>query len=219
MPIRSNYEKSLNDLREDIKLMAGMTREALTKSIESLKNQDLELASSIIEKDKAINNFEEQINEKAILLIAKEQPLATDLRKIIVSLKISNDIERIADFAVNIAKSTQRIGKTELVKPLINVPKMGILVNEMLTNTIDAYKYEDVELALTSAKTDDQIDALYKESIEELIAIVSKDVSHIEQVMQLLLVCRYLERAGDHVTNIAENTIYMVKGKKVDLNN
>lgn len=219
MPIRSNYEKSLNDLREDIKLMAGMTRDALTQSIESLKNQDMDLASSIIEKDKAINDFEEQINEKAILLIAKEQPLATDLRKIIVSLKISNDIERIADFAVNIAKSTQRIGKTSLVKPLINVPKMGILVNEMLTNTIDAYKYEDVELALTSARIDDQVDALYKESIEELIAIVSKDVSHIEQVMQLLLVCRYLERAGDHVTNIAENTIYMVKGKKVDLNN
>ncbi|WP_019413690.1 phosphate signaling complex protein PhoU [Paenisporosarcina sp. TG20] len=219
MPIRSNYEKSLNDLREDIKIMAGMTREALTMSIDSLKNQDLELASSIIENDKAINNFEEQINEKAILLIAKEQPLATDLRKIIVSLKISNDIERIADFAVNIAKSTQRIGKTDLVKPLINVPKMGVLVNKMLTNTIDAYKYEDVELALTSARIDDQIDALYKESIEELIAIVTKDVSHIEQVMQLLLVCRYLERAGDHVTNIAENTIYMVKGKKVDLNN
>lgn len=219
MAIRSNYEKSLNDLREDIKLMAGMTRDALTQSIESLKNQDMELASSIIEKDKAINDFEEQINEKAILLIAKEQPLATDLRKIIVSLKISNDIERVADFAVNIAKSTQRIGKTPLVKPLVNVPKMGVLVNEMLTNTIDAYKYEDVELALSSAKIDDKVDALYKESIEDLIAIVSKDVSLIEQVMQLLLVCRYLERAGDHVTNIAENTIYMVKGKKVDLNN
>jgi len=219
MAIRSNFEKSLNDLREDIKLMAGMTRDALTQSIESLKNQDMELASSIIEKDKAINDFEEKINEKAILLISKEQPLATDLRKIIVSLKISNDIERVADFAVNIAKTTLRIGKTELVKPLINVPKMGILVNEMLTNTIDAYKYEDVELAISSAKIDDKVDALYKESIEELIAIVSKDVSHIEQVMQLLLVCRYLERAGDHVTNIAENTIYMVKGKKVDLNN
>lgn len=219
MAIRSNFEKSLNDLREDIKLMAGMTRDALTQSIESLKNQDMELASSIIEKDKAINDFEEKINEKAIILISKEQPLATDLRKIIVSLKISNDIERVADFAVNIAKTTLRIGKTELVKPLINVPKMGILVNEMLTNTIDAYKYEDVELALSSAKIDDKVDTLYKESIEDLIAIASKDVSLIEQVMQLLLVCRYLERAGDHVTNIAENTIYMVKGKKVDLNN
>lgn len=218
MPMRSNFENRLHDLREDIKQMAGMTREALSLSIEALKNQDMALADQIIANDKLVNDFEERINEKAILLIAKEQPLAIDLRKIIVSLKISNDVERIADFAVNIAKTTHRIGHAPLVKPLIHVPQMAALVNEMLTKTIDAYKQEDAGLAIDAAKIDDQVDALYKESITELINIVSADVANIEQVMQLSLVCRYLERAGDHVTNIAENTIYMIKGKKVDLN-
>lgn len=219
MPMRTNFENSLNDLREDIKQMAGMTREALNLSIEALKNQDMDLADEIIANDKRVNDLEERINEKAILLIAKEQPLATDLRKIIVSLKISNDVERIADFAVNIAKTTHRIGHAPLVKPLIHVPQMAKLVNEMLTKTIDAYKQEDARMAIDAARIDDQVDAFYKDSIKELINIVSADVSNIEQVMQLSLVCRFLERAGDHVTNIAENTIYMINGKKIDLNN
>lgn len=218
MPVRSNFDNNLNLLREDIKVMAGMTRDSFQKSIVSLVNQDVELANKVIEDDKAINRFEEQINEKAILLIAKEQPLASDLRKIIVSLKISNDIERIADFAVNISKSAIRLKDVKYVKPLINIPKMGDVVSEMLTKTIDAYKYEDLKLATESALLDDKIDAMYKHSIEELIDIVAEDRQTIEQVMQLALVCRYLERAGDHVTNIAENAIYMVNGKKMDLN-
>lgn len=218
MAIRSNFEKSLNGLREDIKQMAGMAREALSKSVESLRTQNIELADEVIQNDKRINDFEEKINDKAILLIAKEQPLASDLRKIIVSLKISNDVERIADFAVNIAKTTKRIGKEKLVKPLIHVPQMSELVNQMLTEAVDAYKYEDTKLAVKSSKIDDQVDELYREAIKKLIKIVTDDPSQIEQVMQLAMVCRHLERAGDHVTNIAENTIYMVKGTKVDLN-
>lgn len=218
MPNRSSFDKSLSELREDIKHMAGMAREALSQSVESLKQQDIVLAEKVIQNDELINAFEEKINNNAILLIAKEQPLATDLRKIIVSLKISSDIERIADFAVNVAKSTIRIGKAELVKPIIHIPQMADLVNKMLTQAIDAYKYEDTKLAVDSSKIDDEVDALYRISITELIDIASKDSSNIEQIMQLAMVCRYLERSGDHVTNISENTIYMVKGIKTDLN-
>ncbi|AQQ54676.1 phosphate signaling complex protein PhoU [Planococcus lenghuensis] len=218
MANRSSFDNSLNELREDIKHMAGMAREALSLSVSSLKEQDMALAEKVIQNDKAINGFEEKINDNAILLIAKEQPLATDLRKIIVSLKISSDIERIADFAVNVAKGTKRIGYAELVKPIIHIPKMAELVNDMLTQAIDAYKYEDTKLAIDSSKIDDQVDALYKESITELIEIASQDNTNIEQIMQLAMICRYLERSGDHVTNISENTIYMVKGIKTDLN-
>ncbi|AQQ55436.1 phosphate signaling complex protein PhoU [Planococcus lenghuensis] len=218
MANRSSFDKSLSELREDIKHMAGMTREALSQSVASLKQQDTVLAEEVIQNDKAINALEEKINEKAILLIAKEQPLATDLRKIIVSLKISSDVERIADFAVNVAKSTIRIGKAELVKPIIHIPQMADLVNKMLTQAIDAYKYEDTKLAIASSKIDDEVDALYKESITELIDIATKDNTNMEQIMQLAMICRYLERSGDHVTNISENTIYMVKGIKTDLN-
>ncbi|AQQ53193.1 phosphate signaling complex protein PhoU [Planococcus lenghuensis] len=218
MANRSSFDKSLSELREDIKHMAGMTRDALTTSVVSLKQQDMALAEEVIQNDKAINAFEEKINEKAILLIAKEQPLATDLRKIIVSLKISSDIERIADFAVNVAKATKRIGDAELVKPIIHIPQMADLVNKMLTQAIDAYKYEDTKLAIDSSKIDDEVDALYKESITELIDIATEDNTHMEQIMQLAMICRYLERSGDHVTNISENTIYMVKGIKTDLN-
>ncbi|WP_088005697.1 phosphate signaling complex protein PhoU [Indiicoccus explosivorum] len=218
MATRSSFDNQLNELREDIKHMAGMTRDALSSSVVSLKEQDMALADEVIGNDRLINEFEEKINEKAILLIAKEQPLATDLRKIIVSLKISSDIERIADFAVNVAKATKRIGTAQLVKPIVHVPQMADLVNKMLTDAIDAYKYEDTKLAVESSKIDDQVDALYKESITELIDIASSDNAHMEQIMQLAMVCRYLERSGDHVTNISENTIYMVKGIKTDLN-
>jgi phosphate transport system protein len=218
MNTRSNFDSNLKQLKDMLIEMARKSENAIKESIDALRLQDLEKAKQIIENDTIIDDLEHEINNKAIILIAKESPVARDLRKIIVALKISSEIERIADNAVNIAKSTLHIGKEKHIKEIIDIPKMMDIALEMLSDSLNAFLTEDVELAKTCALKDDKVDEMYGKLIQELMGYIQKNPDKTNQITQLAFVCRYIERLGDHSTNISEHVIYLVTGKQYDLN-
>ncbi|WP_404456383.1 phosphate signaling complex protein PhoU [Virgibacillus necropolis] len=198
--------------------LGNLAKLALDRSINALENQNVDLALQVIDEDAKINALEEEINENATWLIAKEQPLASDLRKIIAIMKVTTDIERIGDLAVNIAKSVIRIGEREFVEPLNKIPHMASITQKMIDNILFAFNEEDIYKARDVANMDDEVDKMYGRLVEELMGLMTKNPEYIAQIIQLSFVCRYLERVADHTTNISEAIIYLVKGKRYDLN-
>ncbi|MGM0900082.1 MAG: phosphate signaling complex protein PhoU [Bacillota bacterium] len=219
MVVREKFEEELNQLQQKLIALGNLASSALTKSLEALENGDIELALKIMDDDARVNILEEEINDFAILLIAKQSPVAVDLRRIIVAIKIANDIERIADFAVNIAKSAIRIGREPLVKPIEHIKQMHSLTLTMLSLSLEAFGEGDLTKARKIAEMDDEVDDLYGQTIRDLLQLNVTHSNQSSQITQLLFICRYLERAADHTTNIAENVFYQVKGKRYDLNN
>ncbi|KIL44406.1 phosphate signaling complex protein PhoU [Jeotgalibacillus soli] len=218
MSVREKYEADLKNLDNKLIELGQFAQYALDRSLAALENQNMDLALSILDEDIKANRLEEDINDHAILVIAKQQPVATDLRRVIVAIKIAADLERIADFAVNIAKSTIRIGNDPFVKSIENIKLMHGKTSEMIGLVLEAYTEEDVVKAKQIAELDDKIDELYGHTIQELLGISSKSPDKLAQITQLSFICRYLERAADHVTNISENIFYLVKGTRYDLN-
>jgi phosphate transport system protein len=218
MHTRSNFDNNLAQLKKMLLDMAGKSEHAIKEAIDALIKQDLEKAENIINLDNVIDELEHEVNNKAIILIAKESPVASDLRKIIVALKISSEIERIADNAVNIAKSTLHMGKEKHIKEIVDIPIMMDLALEMLGDSLNAFIKEDVELAKSCAEKDDKVDEMYGKLVKELMGYIQKYPAQTNQITQLAFVCRYIERLADHSTNIAEHVIYLVTGKRYDLN-
>ncbi|PKG25738.1 phosphate signaling complex protein PhoU [Niallia nealsonii] len=216
MVVRENFELGLKELQTKLTEIGEFSIEALHQSLEALETKNVDLALQIIDNDAKADMMYEDINDFAILLIAKQQPVAIDLRRIIIGIKIATDIERIADFAVNIAKATIRIGNQELVKPIVHVKKMLEITSTMLQLALKAYNEEDVKLAKKIAEMDDEVDDLNTQAIRELMEISRQKPEFVQQISQLSFVCRYLERAADHTTNIAENVFYLVKGRHYD---
>lgn len=217
-PVREKFEGDLKALQNKLTDLVKFADQALASSIEALETHNIELALKIIEDDTQANILYEEINEFAILLIAKQQPVAIDLRRIIIAIKIATDVERIADFAVNVAKSTIRIGQEPHLKPINNLKKMYDITSAMLKDGLISYQTEDTQLAKKVADMDDQVDDLYGETIMELFKLNNQKSDNLPQITQMLFICRFLERAADHVTNIAEYVFYLVKGKHYDLN-
>lgn len=216
--IRERFDIDQQKLRDKLIEIGSLTEVALSKSIDALENQNIDEALQIIEDDYRVDDLDEEINDLAILLIAKQQPVATDLRRIIVAIKISSDIERMADFAVNIAKSTIRIGDDPLVKPIESIRKMHEIASKMLSLSVKAYNEEDLVLAKEVADMDDQVDELYGETIRDILNLMSTKKDSYQQLIQLAFICRYIERTADHATNISESTMYLIKGQRYDLN-
>jgi len=218
MSTRANFDNQLSQLKEMLLEMSRKSENAIKEAMNALINQDIEKANEIIKSDDMIDELEHEINTKAIVLIAKESPVATDLRRIIVALKVSSEIERIGDLAVNIAKSTLHIGREKHIKEIVDIPKMMEMALGMLSESLTAFITEDINLARQSAGKDDQVDEMYGKLIQELMGYIQLDTSHINQITQLAFVARYIERLADHTTNIAENVIFLVTGKRYDLN-
>ncbi|MBU8879392.1 phosphate signaling complex protein PhoU [Bacillus sp. FJAT-29790] len=218
MSVRERFDTDLKELQGKLLELGNFAEAALTKSIEALETQNLELALEIIDEDSNANLMYEDINDFAILLIAKQQPVAIDLRRIIVAIKIATNIERIADFAVNIAKSTIRIGSEPLVKPIVHIKQMHKITSEMLRLSLEAFNDEDTAKAKKLAEMDDEVDDLYGQTIRDLLQINLQKPEFLAQIVQLSFICRYLERAADHITNISESILYLVKGRQYDLN-
>lgn len=219
MAARERFEYDLQELQKKLLEIGNFAEDALHKAVEALETQNIELALEIMDDDSHADLLYEEINDLAILLIAKQQPVAIDLRRIIVAIKIATDIERIADFAVNIAKSTIRIGSEPLIKPIEHIKEMYQISTEMLRMSLEAFNEEDINKAKKVADMDDQVDDLYGETIKDLLQINLQKPEFLPQITQLSFVCRYLERAADHVTNISEHIFYLVKGRQYDLNN
>ncbi|HSP22307.1 MAG TPA: phosphate signaling complex protein PhoU [Planococcus sp. (in: firmicutes)] len=218
MSVREKFDYELNSAQEQLILLSNMAVNALTKAVNALASQDIDAALEVIEGDKEINQLEEEINDRVILLIAKQSPVATDLRRLVVIIKVASDMERVGDYAVNIAKETIRIGKEELLSTIVEIKQMHELARTMLTQVIEAFVEEDVIKAKEIAELDDQVDALYGEVINKLMLSGAQNPDKISQITQLAFVCRYMERSADHATNIAEQLFYLVRGQHYDMN-
>ncbi|MFD1707612.1 phosphate signaling complex protein PhoU [Siminovitchia sediminis] len=218
MAVRNQFDEQLQSLHHQLLRMGMLVEEAVHQAVKSLVDKDIKLAGKVIDGDKEINDAEMDIEQKCFTLIALQQPVGGDLRRIATALKISTDLERIADHAVSIAKTTIRLKDEIYAKPLIDIPQMANIVKGMVRDALDAYIHLDHQEANQVAERDDKVDTLFKEIFTEMIDLMNSDSSVIQQATHLLLIAQYLERIGDYVTNICEWIVYMKTGKKVELN-
>ncbi|MEQ2525854.1 phosphate signaling complex protein PhoU [Robertmurraya yapensis] len=218
MVVRENFENSLQELQVKMEEMTQLTVESLEKSFDALKTQDVELALRVIEEDNEIDDLEEEINQLAIWLMVKEQPVARDLRKIIGAIKISSEVERIADFGVNIAKATIKIGNGDSLINKTSLEAMKEVCITMLNKALKSFFDENMALAKEVGDMDDEVDEYSDETYKQLTGHLCERQEETNQLVQLLFVNRYLERTADHITNIAESAAYLIKGRKYDLN-
>jgi phosphate transport system protein len=218
MSIRENFENNLEEVNRKITEMGEQTIVALERAFKALKTQDVEIALKVIEGDTAIDNLEKDINQFAIWLVAKEAPISRDLREIISVLKISTEIERVADFAVNIAKATIKIGNTKSLLEITHLEKMKEVSIEMLRKALQSFLDENILLAIEVGDLEDEVDKYSSETYKKLTAYLSEHPEETNQLVQLLFVNRFLERTADHITNIAESTAYLIKGQIYDFN-
>ncbi|MGQ5710427.1 phosphate signaling complex protein PhoU [Desulforudis sp. DRI-14] len=216
--VRGSFHQQLNDLRDDVLRMGNMVECFLDLAMTALKRQDKDLAAKVVMDDDKVDQLELQIEKQCLSLLALHQPVARDLRFIGATLKFCTDLERIGDYASSIAKITLSMGNEPFIKPLVALPRMAEIAQEMLRENLVAYVEYDRELALKSAAKDHEIDHLYKETFTELLTLMTEDPKNVMQSTYLMLAAKYLERIGDHATNLSEWVIYMVTGERLDLN-
>ncbi|MBU3175124.1 phosphate signaling complex protein PhoU [Clostridium estertheticum] len=215
---RKVFEANLQELHNDLIRMGSIVEKQIHDCIDALVTHDIEKAQKIMEDDDIVDVMEREIEDKAIRLIAMQQPLAIDLRNIFTTTKIVTDLERMADYAVDVAKITVRLKDEKYIKQLVDIPRMAEIVVLMIRDSLDAYVSGDIEKAYAVCKRDDEVDDIYKEVFGELLRIMFENQKTVNQATQFLFICKWLERIADHTTNICEWTIYLVTGEKVNLN-
>jgi len=206
-------DTKLRKLKEKILILGCLVEEGIRKSVKALIDRDIELAKNVISRDNLINGLEVEINEECIKLIALKQPMAKDLRFITTAMKICTDLERMGDFAVNIAERAIELAQEPFLKPFVNIPKMAEITEGMVEDVINAFVREDIDLCYDIIKRDDQVDELLQNNHNELFGLMIKNPDIIPLALKRMFVAKYLERIADHATNIAEMVIYMVEGK------
>ena len=209
------FDEELDLLKQALLRMAGKAEAMIHKSVQSLVQRDMELASEIPDTEDEVNRLQLEIDDRAFKLLALRQPMAHDLRLIIAAMKISVDLERIADQAVNILENTKVLLQFPLLKPLIDIPKMADIATEMLRDSLDAFVDGDAAKARIVVTRDDEVDALKNQVFRELLTYMISDPRTIQVALQLILVARHLERIADHATNIAEDVVYLVEAKDI----
>lgn len=217
---RNNLEKRISLLTSELAEVGTLVEKQIYDSIIALKSNDLELANEIIKNDDKVDLINRRVEEKCLKLMATESPLATDLRKIFATSKIVTDLERMADYAVDICKITKRVSNLniDLDREYEAIKNMFEVLKVMIKKSIDAFINGDAEEALEICKLDDEVDNIYRSLFTEVLKDMAKDEDMINKGTQILFVSKYLERVGDHVTNICEWIIFSTKGDYVDLN-
>jgi len=214
---RESFDRHLHELQDDLLVMGSMVEKALERSMEALKNRNLEMARQVIEDDAKINQKRFDIEEKCVELIATQQPMASDLRVIIAVLNIIVDLERIADHAEGNAKIAVMIGNEPPLKPHIDLPRMNQKTVDMLRRSLDAFCNRDAEAARSLCGEDDEVDNLYDQVFRELLTFMAEDSKTITRATRLIWVGHNLERSADRVTNICERVVYLVTGKMSEI--
>jgi phosphate transport system protein len=209
------YEEDLKKLRDDILYMGGLVEDQIQKAVSSLVERDSALAETIIQRDHEVNRLDVDIDDLCIRLLALHQPAARDLRFITTALKITTDLERIGDMAVNICERALELNVEPQLKPYIDIPRMAQTSERMIRESLDAFVREDTDLALKVCKDDQEVDDLNSQIFRETISFMIEDPHTINRAMKISSISKYLERIADHATNIAEMVVFMVKGKSI----
>ncbi len=209
-----SYDTELNQLQNMIAEMGGLAEMQLARAVAALVKYDADAANDIVEKDRRIDELEDAIDDLAVRLIAKRQPMAGDLRTIITGLKVSSNLERIGDYAKNIAKRTVTISSaTGLRGPISTIARMAALVQSMIKNVLDAYIAHDADKADDVRARDQEVDQIHSGLFRELLTYMMEDPRNITPCTHLLFIAKNIERVGDHVTSVAEQIHYMVHGE------
>jgi phosphate transport system protein len=210
-----HFEDEIAELRTELLYMASLAEKAVEFSITALKNRDAKLAQKIIDEDNQINQHEVKIDNLCVELIARLQPMASDLRFITSAIRINNDLERIGDHAVNIAQHTQELLKEPELKPLIDIPRMATVAQGMVKSALDAFVHGDVQQAIKVCQSDDEVDALEDQVLRELITYMANDSRTISRAIHLIIIAKNLERVADLSTNVAEEVVFMVEARSI----
>jgi len=209
---RNNFERALEKLNDDLIAMGNMAEEAIEKAITALKDQNTELAMEVIDGDKTVDALEKSIESNCLKLLLQQQPVARDLRAISTALKMITDIERICDQAADIAELSMRFKGQKYIKEPKHIIQMAETASEMVKKGIDAYVFHDVELAKSVIQMDNIVDDLFDIIKHELIDLAVNSKENADQVIDFLMIAKYLERIGDHAENIADWVIFSVTG-------
>lgn len=218
MTTRETFDRDLERLQDELLHMGELVETAVQRSIEALQARSVAIADEVIRGDDAADALHLKLEERCMQLMATQQPMAKDLRMIAAVWAMTIDLERVGDHAEDIARTTKRIAEQPLLKPLIDIPRMGNLVVEMLRDGLAAFVARDAEQAERMARKDDEVDHLYAQVFRELLTYMLEDPTNTQRATHLLMVAQALERVGDHATNIAERVIYMVTGTFKELN-
>jgi len=215
--LRKTFENEIQQVKDDVLVLGSMVEQAILDSVEALRKRDIKASQKIFAQDREINAKRFEIENKLMILIATQQPMARDLRILASTLEIVSELERMGDYAKGIANINIRMGDAPLLKPLIDVPRMANKGVDMLHRALTAFVNEDVETAQAIPVEDDEVDALYNQVYRELMTYVIADPTAIERANWLLWVAHNLERFADRVTNICERTIFIATGEMAEI--
>jgi phosphate transport system protein len=213
MALRKTFDQELQHAKDEILLLGSMVEEAVMASMDALKKRDIEASREIYAKDQRINAKRFEIEEKVMILIATQQPMAVDLRLLASMLDVASELERMGDYAKGIANINIRMGDKPLLKPLVDLPRMAVKATDMLHRALDAFVNADAKVAEAIPAEDDEMDDLYNQIYRELMTFIIQDPTSIERANFLLWAAHNLERMADRVTNICERTLFVATGE------
>ena len=217
MGIRFTFDQELEKLRDDVLRLGSMVDTTISRAIQALKERDQEAARQIIADDEKINALRFQVEEECLSLIARQQPAARDLRFIVAAMNIVLDLERMGDHAAGIAAIVLRMGDQPLLKPLIDLPRMAHISQEMLRASLEAWVADDAEGAMAITERDEEVDQLYTQIFRELVSFMIEDPRTVTRAMYLLFCAHNVERIADRVTNICERVVFVTTGRMEEI--
>jgi len=213
--MQRHFHEELEALKQTLLAMGGLVEEQIRRVMSALLERDSVLAQEVIDRDRQVNAYDVEVDEKCVELLALYQPTAGDLRFITTAMKIVTDLERIGDQAVNIAQRAIELHQEPQLKPYVDLPRMAEMAQRMVKESLDAFVARDTALARAVCAEDEAVDALKEQIFRELLTFMMADPRTIPRALRLILISRFMERVADHATNIAEMVVYMVEGKMV----
>ncbi len=211
----THLQQQLEDLKSALLRMAALVEEQIARAITAFVERDLELCEQVIGGDPPIDAMELEIDEQCIQLLALQHPIARDLRFVAAGMKITIDLERMGDIAVNIAKKTKKLSGMAHLKPLIDIPRMAEMSRAMVKDSLNAFVRGDEQLAMDVCDRDEAVNRLQDQIFEELVTYMMEDSGSVPQALQLISISRHIERLADHATNIAEGVVYFSGGRVI----
>ena len=209
------YANELREIRARLLLMVGRVEKMIGESVDALVNRDIKKGESVIAQDGSVNQDEVDLDAMCLTLLACRQPMASDLRFVTFAMKMVTDLERIGDLAVNLSERAIDLTKEPPLAPYHKIPRMGVVVRSMVRDAIDAFVEKDAAKARDVLTRDDEVDELYHSVFRELLDLMTEDHNNIHRCIHNQSVAKYLERMGDHGTNLAEQVVFMLKGTDI----
>ena len=213
--METHLQQQLEYLKSALLRMAALVEEQIARSITAMMERDVALCDQVIRGDQPIDAMELEIDDQCIRLLALQHPIARDLRFVAASMKITIDLERLGDIAVNIAKKTKRLVGMPLLKPLVDIPRMAEMSQSMVKDSLNAFVRGDEQLAVDVCARDEAVNQLQDQVFQELVATMVEDSASVPQALQLIFISRHVERLADHATNIAEGVVYFSEGRVI----